>query len=62
MSQTKSGTTDQLVSDTDHVQLSRLVTEHAWRANTIHELYVDDELVVGPTPFCGREAILEVQL
>ena len=48
MSQTKSGTTvEQLVSETDHLQLSRLVTEHAWRADqgradTIHELYVDD--------------------
>jgi hypothetical protein len=36
----------QLVSDTDHVELSRLVTEHTWRADngradTIHELYVD---------------------
>jgi SnoaL-like protein len=66
MSQTKSGTTsEQLVSETDHVELSRLVTEHAWRADqgradTIHELYVDDgELVVGPTPLRGREAILE---
>jgi hypothetical protein len=29
MSQTKSGTTDQLVSETDHVQLSRLVTEQS---------------------------------
>src|SRR6266581_1388337 len=66
MSQTKSGTTaEQLVSETDHVQLSRLVTEHAWRADngradTIHELYVNDgELIVGPTPFHGRGAILE---
>jgi hypothetical protein len=66
MSQTKSGTTaEHLVSETDHVQLSRLVTEHAWkadngRADTIHELYIDDgELIVGPTPLRGREAILE---
>ena len=66
MSQTKSAiTAEQLVSDTDHVQLSRLVTEHAWRADqgradTIHELYVDDgELVLGSTPLRGREAILE---
>jgi len=48
MSQTKGGpTVKQLISETDHVQLSRLVTEHAWRADhdwadTIHELYVDD--------------------
>ena len=66
VSQTKSATTvEQLVSETDHVQLSRLVTEHAWRvdhgrADTIHELYVDDgELIVGPTPLRGRAAILE---
>jgi hypothetical protein len=33
MSQSKSGpTVEELVSETDHVQLSRLVTEHAWRA------------------------------
>ena len=66
MLETKSGTTaEQLVSEPDHLQLSRLVTEHAWRADngradTIHELYVDDgELVVGPTPLRGREAILD---
>jgi SnoaL-like domain len=66
MSQTKGGpTVEQLVSETDHVQLSCLVTEQAWRADnawaeTIHELYVDDgELIVGPTPLRGREAILE---
>lgn len=66
MSQTKSGpTVEELVSETDHVQLSRLVTEYAWRADngradTIHELYIDDgELIVGPTPLRGREAILE---
>jgi len=62
---TKSATTvEQLVSETDHVQLTRLVTEQAWRAdqgraNRIHELYVDDgELIVGPTPLRGREPIL----
>jgi len=66
MSQTKSGTTaEHLVSETDHVQLSRLVNEHAWRADqgradTIHELYVDDgELTLGSTPLRGSEAILE---
>jgi len=58
-------TEEQLVSESDHVELSRLVTEHAWRADhgrsdTIHELYVDDgELVLGPTPLRGREAIHE---
>ena len=57
MSQTKTGpTVEELVSETYHVQLSRLVTEHAWRADsgradTIYELYVDDgELIFGPTP------------
>jgi hypothetical protein len=66
MSQIKIGATvEQFVSDADHVQLSRLVTEHAWRADngqadTIHELYIDDgELIVGPTPLRGRAAILE---
>ena len=34
MSQTKSATAaEQLVGESDHVQLSRLVTEHAWRAD-----------------------------
>ena len=64
MSQTKSATTaEQLVSETDHVQLSRLVTEHAWRvdngrADTVHELYVDDgELTLPPGPVRGRDAL-----
>jgi hypothetical protein len=45
MSRTKSATTaEELVTESDHVQLSRLVTEHAWRvdngnADTVHELY-----------------------
>src|ERR1043166_2728401 len=66
MSQTKSDPiVEKLVSETDHVQLSRLVTEHAWRADngradTIHELYIDDgELSLGPSFLRGREAILE---
>jgi hypothetical protein len=66
MSQAENVTTaEQLVSDADHVQLSRLVTEHAWRADngradTVHELYVDDgELILGPTPLRGRQAIYE---
>jgi hypothetical protein len=66
MSQTKSGPiVEKLVSEADHVQLSRLVTEHAWRADngradTIHELYLDDgELTIGPAPLRGREGILE---
>jgi len=56
---------DQLVSDADHLQLSRLVTEHVWRSNagradTLHELYVDQgELNLGTTSLRGREAIQE---
>jgi hypothetical protein len=64
MSQTKIATTaEQFVSETDHVQLSRLVTDHAWRvdnghADTVHELYVDDgELTLPPGPVRGRDAL-----
>ena len=64
MSQTKIATTaEQLVSETDHVQLSRFVTEHAWRvdngrADTVHELYVDDgELTLPPGTVRGRDAL-----
>ena len=45
---------ERLVSEADHVELSRLVTEHAWRvdngrADTVHELYADDgELTLPP--------------
>ncbi len=52
-----------LVAEADHVQLSRLVLEHAWRDNnglydTLHELYVEDgELSVGGPPLVGRKAI-----
>jgi hypothetical protein len=66
MSQAVDATTaEQLVSETDHVQLSRLVTEHAWRADNgqadrIHELYVEDgELILPPTTLRGRQAIYE---
>jgi SnoaL-like protein len=54
-----------LVGEADYVQLSRLVIEHAWRvdngrADTVHELYVDDgELVVPPAPVRGRQALRE---
>ena len=53
---------EQLVADTDHVQLSRLVTEHAWRvdngrADTVYELYVDEGVLDVGTPLCGRQAI-----
>ena len=52
----------ELVTDTDHVHLSRLITESAWgvdlgRADTLHELFVDDgELEVGRV-YRGREQI-----
>ena len=66
MSQNKTSLTpDRLVSETDHVQLSRLVTEHAWKidnghADTIHELYVDDgELILPPGPVRGHNALRE---
>jgi hypothetical protein len=57
-------TAEQLVSETDHVELSRLVTEHAWRvdhgrADTVHELYVDDGVLDVGTPVRGRQAIRE---
>jgi len=64
MSQTQGATTAELlVSETDHVQLSRLVIQHAWRvdngrADTIHELYVDDgELALPPGPVRGRDSL-----
>jgi SnoaL-like domain len=57
---------DELVSDADYLQLSRLVTEHVWRvdnghADTVFELYTEDaELaLVGPEPLRGRGAIRE---
>ena len=66
MSQSKSAIANvQVVSESDHVQLSRLVTEHAWRvdngrADTLHELYIDEgELMLPPGPVRGREALLE---
>jgi hypothetical protein len=58
-------TSAELVSDADYVQLCRLVTENAWRADngrsdTLHELYVEDgELDVGSAPLRGRQAIYE---
>lgn len=54
---------ERLVSEADHVELSRLVTEHAWRvdngrADTVHELYADDgELTLPPGPIRGRDAL-----
>lgn len=53
-----------LVSDLDHVALSRLVEECLWRVdhglgNTVHELYTDDgEIWFEGKLFCaGREAL-----
>lgn len=51
------------VSDSDHVALSRLVSEFAWRidnlkAATLHELVTDDaELRTGADPVIGIDAI-----
>jgi len=66
MSETKRATmAEQPVNETDYVQLSRLVIEHAWKADngqadTTHELYIDDgELVLPPGPIHGREALRE---
>ena len=66
MLQTESaGKAEQLVCEADYVQLSRLVIEHGWRvdngrADTVHELYVDEgELDVPPTPVHGRQALIE---
>jgi SnoaL-like domain len=59
-----SASSGQLVSAADHVELSRLVVEHAWRADngradTIHELYVDDGVLDVGTALHGRQAIRE---
>jgi hypothetical protein len=62
---TPQATSDELVSDADHVQLSRLVTEHSWRtdngrSDTLHELWAEDgELDLGSTVLRGRQAIAE---
>ena len=55
---------EQLVSESDYVQLSRLVIEHAWRADqgradTVHELYAEDGVLDVGVPMRGREAIRE---
>ncbi|MGW5557359.1 nuclear transport factor 2 family protein [Micromonospora sp. NPDC003944] len=51
-----------LVSDADHLSLSRLVEESAWRvdagqAGTLHELFVDDGVLDLGQPAQGRNAI-----
>jgi hypothetical protein len=55
--------TEQLVSESDYIELSRLVTEHATRndsghADTIYELYAENgELDIGTGTLRGHEAI-----
>jgi SnoaL-like domain len=54
---------EQLVSDADHVALSRLVNEIGWRidhgrADTVWELFVPEGvLAAGGTPLAGHDAI-----
>ena len=54
-----------LVSDADHLQLERLVTEAAWRvdegrSDTLYELFAEDGLlVIGASELKGHEAIRE---
>ena len=56
---------EQLVSDADHVSLSRLVVEIAWRidhgrADSVWELFVPDGVLdTGGTPLTGHDAIRE---
>jgi SnoaL-like domain len=51
------------VSDADHVQLERLVTEAAWRvdegrSDTLYELFVEDGmLLLGNSELKGHDAI-----
>ena len=58
----------QLVSDSDHVQLSRLVIEAAWRvdaghADTLHELFADEgELILPATWSNGKLIVPETSL
>jgi hypothetical protein len=54
---------EQLVSEADHLALSRLVEEISWRidhgrADSVWELFVPDGvLAAGGTPLIGRDAI-----
>jgi hypothetical protein len=56
---------EELVSPNDYVELSRLVIEHAWRADhdrsdTIHELYMEDGVLdLSPVPLRGCKTIQE---
>jgi hypothetical protein len=62
------GTAEQPVSDTDYIQLDRLVIEAVWRidlgrADTYHELFVEDgELILPPTTDRGRVVVPETTL
>ena len=53
-----------LVSETDYVQLARLVTEASWRtghgqADTVHGLFTDDgRMTPGQTVLKGRSELL----
>lgn len=55
--------TEQLVSDADHLSLSRLVAEISWRidhgqADLVWELFVADGVLdTGGTPLVGHDAI-----
>lgn len=57
--------TGQLVSDADHIELARLVTEFAWRvdngsAGTLGELVTDDAVIdLAGAPIRGRQAVAE---
>jgi SnoaL-like domain len=65
MTSTVDPSSHQPVSETDYVELSRLVIEHAWRtdngrADTLHELWAEDgELDLGSTALRGRQAIAD---
>jgi hypothetical protein len=65
MTSTVDAAPHQPVSETDYLELSRLVIEHAWRtdngrADTLHELWAEDgELDLGSTVLRGRPAIAE---
>jgi hypothetical protein len=56
---------EQRVGQADHLELTQLVTEIAWRidhgkADTVHELFVDEsEMSLGQTILRGRQQIRE---
>jgi len=58
-------TKDQLVSESDYIELSRLVIEHTYRndsgrPDTVHELYVEDGVLeLQGTTLRGRQAIAD---